>query len=171
MMDLFDACFEIVIGHEGGYSNDPRDPGGETKYGISKRAYPQADIRNLTLDGAKAIYRRDYWDKLRCDELHPGIALVLFDAGVNVGVGRAASWAQTAAGVKVDGVIGPVSVAALNRMDPLALITEVHASRIHHHASLPTWGTFGKGWSRRLAALPYQAAQIAQQLGAGGPSA
>src|SRR5215472_7824652 len=119
-MSAFDQAFEIVVGHEGGYSNNSSDPGGETMYGISKRSYPDIVISTLTLDQAKAIYERDYWNKAGCDLCDPGLALVLFDAAVNNGVGQAA--------------------------------------RIHFMAGLSTWSTFGRGWSRRLAHLPYQAA-------------
>ena len=76
-MSNFDRAFRFLIGEEGGYSADPHDPGGETKFGISKRAYPQLDIKSLTLDQAKAIYRRDYWDRLQLDARKYGPALVL----------------------------------------------------------------------------------------------
>ena len=95
-MSAFDNCFEIVVGHEGGYVNDPKDPGGETKYGISKRSYPRVNIAALTLDGAKQIYRADYWDKVRGDELDPGLALITFDAAVNNGASQAVRWLQGA---------------------------------------------------------------------------
>ena len=88
-MSNFDRAFRFLIGEEGGYSADPHDPGGETKFGISKRAYPQLDIKSLTLDQAKAIYRRDYWDRLQLDARKYGPALVLFDCAINQGVARA----------------------------------------------------------------------------------
>jgi hypothetical protein len=90
-MSLFDAAFPIVVGIEAGYVNDPQDPGGETKYGISKRAYPNEDIPNLTIERARELYRRDYWDKAGCDAYSWGIALITFDCAVNQGVSIATS--------------------------------------------------------------------------------
>lgn len=84
----FDTAFERLIGHEGGEVNHPKDPGGHTKYGISKRQYPSVDIAALTLDDAKAIYKRDYWDAIKGDERAYPVAFELFDAAVNHGVGR-----------------------------------------------------------------------------------
>ena len=88
-MDYFDEIITFVLKSEGGYVNDPKDPGGETKYGISKRAYPMEDIKNLTLDKAKAIYRRDYYDKAVDSKMTFGQAAFMFDTAVNMGVGTA----------------------------------------------------------------------------------
>lgn len=159
-MTAFDEAFRIVVGHEGGYVNDPKDPGGETKFGISKRAHPRLDIASLTLEQAKEIYRRDYWDKAACHLMDPGLALICFDAAVNNGVGQAARWLQSALGVTVDGVIGPATRAALEKANAEKVLTDVHAARIHMMAALPTWQRFGRGWSRRLASLPYQAGKM-----------
>lgn len=159
-MSAFTEAFRIVVGHEGGYSNDPRDPGGETKYGISKRSYPKIDIGALDLQEARRLYKADYWDKIHGDDLDPGLALVAFDAAVNNGVGQAIRWLQAAVGVKVDGIIGPATMTALARADPAATLVELHAARIFMMAGLSTWKHFGRGWSRRLANLPYQAAKM-----------
>lgn len=159
----FQQAFGIVIGHEGGYINNAADPGGETKYGISKRAYPTVDIANLTLEQAEAIYRRDYWDKLYLDTADRALALIAFDAAVNNGVGAATKWLQSALGVTADGIFGPQSQAALataTGAKAQAVLTEMHAQRINMMAGLATWSTFGLGWSRRLAMLPFQAAQM-----------
>ena len=162
----FDYCFSVTIGFEGGYVNNPADPGGETKYGISKRAYPNTDIANLTLDQAKAIYQSDYWSKAGCQFCVPALACLVFDAAVNNGAGMAARWLQAALGVVADGVIGPQTQAALAGVtDFTTLLGNFHASRIIYMASLPTWPTFGVGWSRRLAQLPYQAGQVAAAMG------
>ena len=83
----FDVAFDRLIGAEGGYVNHPEDPGGETKFGISKRAYPDVNIASLTREDAREIYRRDYWGRARCDEYHPAIGFQLFDAAVNSGSG------------------------------------------------------------------------------------
>ena len=164
-MSAYDQVFEIIIGHEGGYVNNPADPGGETKYGISKRAYPAVDIVALTLEQAKDIYKRDYWDKIEGDALDPGLALVAFDAAVNNGVGRAVRWLQAAVGVAADGAIGPATRAAVAAADAAETLVLLHGARIEFMASLPTWPTFGKGWSRRLASLPHQAAQMRGETG------
>jgi lysozyme family protein len=169
-ISAFDLCFANTLGHEGGYTNNPSDPGGETNWGISKRAYPNVDIANLTQDQAKAIYKSDYWDKISGDTLHPALACITFDAAVNNGVGSASRWLQTAVGATPDGSIGPATRAAIQKADPVAAMNSVHAQRIMFMAGLDTWGTFGKGWSARLAALPYQASQIALQMGVGGPA-
>jgi lysozyme family protein len=162
----FDAAFDLLIGHEGGYVDNPADPGGETKFGISRRAYPDLDIRSLTEAQARGIYYRDYWLPCRCDAMPVALAILVFDAAVNNGVGRAVRWLQTALGVTSDGVIGEQTLAALARADVEQTIQLFHGQRIHYMASLQGWGTFGLGWSRRLALLPYQAATAAASVGA-----
>lgn len=156
-MTAFDKAFEILIGHEGGYSLDPHDRGGETKYGISKRAYPHIDIANLTLAQAKAIYRNDYWDKAKCSSLPPDLALLVFDAAVNNGVGAAIRWLQRAAGVVADGIIGPQTIAASFSSGVAA---RFHAMRVDAMTKMPTWPNHGRGWTKRLAALPFEAAEM-----------
>jgi lysozyme family protein len=150
-MTWFDQCFDKLISHEGGYVNDPRDPGGETKYGISKRAYPQVDIKNLTLDAAKAIYKRDYWDRAQCDKLPPQLAYLLFDAAVNSGIGQAIRFLQRAVNLADDGVIGPMTLAAVGRVDAEAISARFLGQRLEFMTKLTTWDTFGKGWARRIA--------------------
>ena len=150
-MMTFDQCFTKLIGHEGGYVNDPRDKGGETKYGISKRAYPALDIADLTLDDAKAIYKRDYWDRAQCDRLHPDLAFQVFDGAVNSGIGNSIRWLQEAAGVAVDGVVGPLTVRKVGDMEPSAIIARYNGVRLKFMASLSSWDVFGRGWARRIA--------------------
>ena len=150
-MTWFDQCFDKLISHEGGYVNDPRDPGGETKFGISKRAYPQVDINNLTLDAAKAIYKRDYWDRAQCDKLPPQVAYLLFDAAVNSGIGQAIRFLQRAVNLADDGVIGPMTLAAVGRSDAEAISARFLGQRLEFMAKLTTWDAFGKGWARRIA--------------------
>jgi len=150
-MTWFDQCFDKLISHEGGYVNDPRDPGGETKFGISKRAYPQVDIKNLTLDAAKAIYKRDYWDRAQCDKLPPQLAYLLFDAAVNSGIGQAIRFLQRAVNLADDGVLGPLTLAAVQRVDAESVATRYLAQRLEFMTKLSTWDTFGRGWARRIA--------------------
>jgi len=124
----FNRAFEIVLGHEGGYSADPQDPGGETKFGISKRAYPQLDIKALTIEQARDIYFKDYWVAAGCEHVaDEAMAILMFDCAVNQGVFRAK---QIAGKAKT-----PV---------------EFQAERALHYAGLSTFQRFGRGWMRRL---------------------
>jgi lysozyme family protein len=147
----FDDAFEALIGHEGGYVNDSRDPGGETKFGVSKRSYPAVDIKALTLDGAKAIYKRDFWDKVRGDELPMPVAFNLFDGAVNSGPSQAIKWMQRAAEVADDGKLGPMTLAALLAAEPLLLAIRYNGHRLQFMTDRGTWDDFGKGWARRIA--------------------
>lgn len=147
----FDLAFEKLIGHEGGYVNDARDPGGETKFGISKRAYPGEDIQNLTLDRAKQLYRRDYWDAVQADNMPDAIRFDLFDAAVNSGVRQAVKWLQTAAKADPDGIIGPKTLLAVRMADPQLLAKRFNGLRLRFMTDLKTWPTFGRGWARRIA--------------------
>lgn len=145
----FDWAFRVVVGEEGGYVNNPKDPGGETNWGISKRAYPEVDIAGLTEEGAKALYKRDYWDKVRGDELPWGVALALFDGAVNQGVSNTVINLQMALGVTPDAVIGPETLAAAKVMtrEQIALFL---AHRTMLYMSLQTFREFGKGWLKRV---------------------
>ena len=147
----FTQAFTTLIGHEGGYVNDPRDPGGETKFGISKRAYPDVDIASLTLEQASAIYKRDYWDRARCDELPDVVAFQVFDTAVNSGIGQSIRFLQRAVGVADDGQVGPLTVSAVRRLDPEAVAARFNGHRLDFMTKLSTWDVFGKGWARRVA--------------------
>jgi lysozyme family protein len=171
---VFMKAFAIVVGEEGGYSSSAADPGNwtgghygagrclGTKYGISAASYPTLDIANLTLADAQAIYRRDYWECVQGDTLPPPLALLVFDAAVNNGTGRAIRWLQQAVGVGVDGVLGQATLAAVNAQSGkgAALLAEFQAQRMMFMAGLPTWPTFGLGWARRLCRLPFEAIQM-----------
>lgn len=158
----FDAAFERVIGHEGGFQNDRNDRGnwtsgkigvGElkgTKYGVSAMSYPHLDIKNLTLDQSKAIYKRDFWDKARCDELPRGLDFLIFDTAINSGVGRAVRLLQEAAGVTADGAFGPKTLAAVQKKPRNKLIDEFCVRRGLFFASIGTFPRYGLGWFRRL---------------------
>jgi len=178
-MDAFDQAFAFVIGHEGGYTAIAADPGnwtggrcgmGEcrgTNWGISAACYPQLDIRALTQAQAAQIYQRDYWSRAGCDRLPPPLALLVFDAAVNNGVGRAVRWLQAVLGVAGTGVIGSDTLAAIEAQASktqvghgATLCVEFQARRLAFMAQLPTWRTFGMGWARRLCALPFQAVQM-----------
>jgi lysozyme family protein len=155
----FDSLIDRVLSHEGGYVNDPRDPGGETKFGIAKRSYPLLDIKNLTRSQAVEIYRRDFWQRVNGDSLPPFVAFQVLDAAVNHGIGNAVRWLQRAVGVADDGVIGPITMAAVKRMDAADLVLQFNAERLEFYTKLSTWDAFGRGWARRLAGnLRYAAA-------------
>lgn len=161
-MDRFVDFIDRVLTHEGGWSEDPADPGnwtggkpgvGElkgTKYGIAANTYPHLDIRNLTIDQAKAIYRRDFWQAARCDVLPPLVGFQLLDAAVNSGIGRASRWLQLAAGVTADGKIGPKTLGALQSMDPNDLCYLFLAERLDFLNDLSTFTRYGRGWTQRI---------------------
>lgn len=160
-MDYFEQAFPIVVGIEDAYTDDPHDPGNwtsgqmgkgickGTKYGISAGAYPTLDIVNLTLDQAKAIYRRDYWQACACDKMGWPLCLFMFDSAVNQGQPAAKILLQTTLGVAVDGRIGPATLAAANRIDAehLALFLTTRALR---YMRAPNFALDGKGWFKRL---------------------
>jgi lysozyme family protein len=138
-----------VLLHEGGYVNHPEDPGGETNFGISKRAYPNLNIRSLTREDAMDIYRRDYWLPIKGDQLPPAVAIYLMDTAVNVGVSRAIRMLQKVVGAVDDGSIGPKTIEAV-KATPNALQL-LDAARLAYYRRLPTFATFGRGWTRRAA--------------------
>lgn len=147
----FDQAFQRLIGHEGGYVNHPKDPGGETKYGITKRSYPGENIAAMTLDRAQTIYRRDYWGPAGCDLVPDAAKFDLFDMAVNSGVNTAIKVLQRAVGVADDGVIGPVTMQAISSMPAPRLVARFNGHRLALMTDLHTWATFGKGWARRIA--------------------
>jgi lysozyme family protein len=150
-MTNFDRAFETIIGHEGGYVNDPHDPGGETKYGISKRAYPKEDIRALTLERAKFLYRRDYWNKVKGNDWPYIVSENLFDGAVHSGVEQAVKWLQMAVRVTVDGDIGPVTKAAVLAANPIVTAARFNGYRLDFLNDLSRWPRYGKGWVQRIA--------------------
>jgi lysozyme family protein len=157
----YDYSFELVVGHEGGYTKDSRDRGnwtsgvigkGElkgTKYGISAMTYPHLDIINLTVDQAKAIYKKDFWDACRCDELPAGIDYVVFDAAINHGPARAIQLIQAAVGASIDGVLGPNTLGKIAAADPVKALTEFGVKRVMLYAGISTFKAYGLGWVRR----------------------
>lgn len=148
-MRFMDAM-TVLLDFEGGYVNDPRDPGGETKYGISKRAYPNEDIVNLTMERACELYKRDYWDLIKADQLPSKARFAVFDAAVNSGVAQAVKWLQRAAGAQVDGVLGPRTLQKVAEVDPLSLAVQFLAIRLEFMTELKTFQTYGRGWTKRI---------------------
>lgn len=148
-MSLFQRAVAAVLEREGGYVNDPNDPGGETKYGISKRVYSDLDIRSLSIDDAIVIYKRDYWDRIRGDELPRPVAWCVFDQAVNRGVGAAIRTLQVAVGVQPDGVLGPLTLRACQTADTYGLVEKLQTEAVLAYARLPTFHIYGRGWVRR----------------------
>lgn len=150
-MIMFDKFIDRVLSHEGGYVNDPRDPGGETKFGIAKRSYPHIDIKNLTREQAIEIYRTDFWQRVQGDQLPEAFVFQALDAAVNHGIGNSVRWMQRAVGAADDGVIGPVTLARVKRFDPADLVLLFNAERLEFYTKLSTFDAFGRGWARRVA--------------------
>lgn len=147
----FDEAFDKLLKHEGGYIDHRNDPGGETKFGISKRSYPHLDIAALTVDDAKLIYLRDFWNVAGCTAVPETIRFDLFDTAVNSGVGRAVRLLQRAAGAAEDGQLGPKTLQAISSMHPARLTARFNGARLAFMCSLPNWHAFGRGWSMRIA--------------------
>lgn len=148
----FESAVAFVLEAEGGYVNDPADAGGETNYGISKKSYPDLNIKTLTEAQAKAIYFQDYWQPCCCDEMPAYIAAVVFDTAVNMGQRTAIKFLQEALGVAVDGIIGPVTLSTTYRKSPNALLPDFlsyRANRYHELASREENSRFIRGWLKR----------------------
>jgi lysozyme family protein len=147
----FDTVFDRIIGHEGKYSNDPNDPGEETKWGISKRSYPNLIIKDLTREDAYNIYKRDFWDKIGMEGLPDNVAFQLFDFGVNSGMETAVRYFQRALDVADDGYFGPISHDAMQKSTETDMILNLNAERLDYMTRLKNWPNFSKGWARRIA--------------------
>ena len=160
----FDRAFDRLMGNEGGYVNDPRDPGGETNWGISKRSYPQLDVAALTREDAKAIYHRDFWQRGQMGQLDDAVAFQVFDAAVNHGIETAVRMLQRAAGVADDGHVGPITLAAVRAIGVDRMLMCFVAERIDFWTRLQAWPSFGRGWARRSAANLRWAAQDARPV-------
>lgn len=148
----FRTYIDRILGSEGGYVNDPRDPGGETNWGIAKRFYPDLDIAHITRDQAIEIYYRDFWARLGGGSaLANALVFQLLDAGVNHGIGNAVRMLQRAVGVLDDGNIGALTLAAIVLLPVDKVIMRFNAERVDFYTKLAGWDTFGRGWARRVA--------------------
>ena len=158
MKSNYDKCLETILHHEGGYVNHPKDPGGETNLGVTKRVYEEfggtKDMKDLTVEDVAPIYKKGYWDKMKGDDLPNGLDLCVFDFGVNAGPGRAAKYLQTMIGTVADGGIGPNTLAKLKEyVDEHGLaksIDNYQEARQAYYEKLSTFATFGRGWTRRV---------------------
>jgi lysozyme family protein len=169
MQENWDDSFTAVLKHEGGFVNHPKDPGGMTNLGVTKAAWEgyvgktvdEAFMRSLTPDVVKPFYKAMYWDKIKGDQLPAGVDYAAYDLAVNSGVGRAAKFLQEIAGVTVDGALGPKSMGAIRECDPEQTVDALCDMRLEFLKRLPTFDTFGKGWSRRVADVKEKASGMA----------
>ncbi|SAL59765.1 putative Peptidoglycan domain protein [Caballeronia peredens] len=162
-MSSFDDAFAALLGNEGGFTADAKDRGNwtsgqvgvgqlkGTKYGISAMSYPDLDIKNLTLDAAKQIYKRDYWNPFGGDLLAPALAFQVFDGAVNSGVVQSIKWLQQAVHVSADGVLGPVTKAAVDNHPSATVVAAYNGYRLKFMVSAKTWSTYSSGWAIRIA--------------------
>jgi len=153
MKDNFDECLKMLLHHEGGYVNHPSDPGGETNLGVTKKVYQEwggtKDMKDLTVEDVAPIYKKNYWDRCKCDDLESGVDWVVFDWAVNSGTGRSAKAIQKICGATQDGAIGPKTLALIGTQNTQYVIEEFGKLRQDFYESLKTFDTFGKGWTRR----------------------
>jgi len=165
----FDKCFALVLQNEGGYVNNPHDPGGRTNLGVTQRNWEvylnrsvtETEMRALTPDNVKSFYKELYWDRIKGDQLPAGIDYAAFDLAVNSGVYKAARYLQQIAGVVDDGIIGPKSMEAILACDPEQTVDALCDMRLDFLKRLPTFSTFGKGWSHRVAEVKLKAISMA----------
>ena len=158
MQSNYDKCLETILHHEGGYVNHPKDPGGETNLGVTKRVYEEhggtKDMKDLTVEDVAPIYKKGYWDKMKGDELPSGLDLCVFDFGVNAGPGRSAKYLQKMIGTVADGGIGPNTLKAVeayvSEHGIEKSIDNFQEARQSYYQLLGTFDTFGRGWTRRV---------------------
>lgn len=158
MNSNFLTCLEKVLNHEGGFVNDPLDPGGMTNFGITKKSYEsylgrkvtESEMRDISYDEIKLFYKKMYWDKASCDEINKGIDYCVFDSAVNSGVLRAVKWLQQSLHLADDGIIGNKTLCALKYCTEKEVINEICNLRMIYLRSLKKWGRFGNGWQKRV---------------------
>lgn len=159
MKENFQKALDAVLHHEGGYTNHPRDPGGMTNLGCTKKVWEEwvghpvteATMRALTPGDVAPLFKKKYWDAVRGDELPDGVDYIVFDTAINSGPGRAIKFLQGCVGTEMDGVLGPKTLAAVRAAGHKKLVEDYALRRLSFLQDLPTWGTFGKGWARRVA--------------------
>ncbi len=165
----FAKSLKLVLRYEGGFVNDPRDPGGATNKGITLSTYrlfidkdgTAADLKHITDDQAATVFRRHYWDEVKGDDLPDGVDFATFDFAINSGVGRASRFLQETVGADVDGQIGPKTIAAVRDKHNAYVIDGLCASRRAFLERLPAWKTFGKGWAARVRSVRTEANKMA----------
>ncbi|KHQ51085.1 glycoside hydrolase family 108 protein [Mameliella alba] len=174
MKQNFDRALALVLQHEGGYVNHPDDPGGATNRGVTQRTYNAwlrrrgelaQDVRNITTPEVHAIYRAQYWDIVRGDDLPNGLDYAVFDFAVNSGPRRATEFLQRILGVEVDGALGEVTLAAAHEADAIGTIADLCDNRLAWLKRLRHWPTFGRGWSRRVSEVRSVGIEMARGRG------
>jgi len=154
----FEKCLDMLLDDEGGFVDNPKDPGGMTNLGVTKaawesfvgRASSEKEMRNLTRKSVIPFYEKKYWDAFKCDSLPSGIDYLIFDFAVNTGVGRAVKMLQNVLGLTEDGSIGPITLQNVDISDKIDLISRYSSAKIKHYEDLPTFPEFGKGWLSRV---------------------
>jgi len=157
MIENYEQCLQMLLHHEGGFVNHPADPGGMTNLGVTKKVYEEYlgrevtedEMRALTPEDVAPLYKRNYWDRVKGDDLPSGLDWAVFDWAVNSGTGRSAKALQTCIGATADGAIGPNTLKKLAEFDPKEIVMQMFEARQEFYESLSTFDTFGKGWSRR----------------------
>ena len=170
MKENFHHCMEMLLHHEGGYVWHPDDPGGETNHGVTRSVYEEyigrpvedGEMKRLTQEDVYPIYQKNYWNRIKGDELPSGVDWAVFDWCVNSGVGRSAKALQKIIGATQDGGIGPKTLATLAQHDPKEIIEKMHDERQNFYEGLSTFKTFGKGWTRRNQETKEASLQILQ---------
>ena len=162
MSNKFSEALEVILHHEGGYVNHPKDPGGMTNMGVTKRVYEEHvrygvsehTMQNLTKEDVEPIYKKNYWDRVKGDDLPEGLDLCIFDFAVNAGPGRAAKFIQRLVNTTVDGGIGPNTLKCIDdhvkHYGVSTTIDQYQSERQNYYESLSTFETFGRGWTRRV---------------------
>ena len=165
-MSRFERAMKVMAVHEGGFADNPKDPGGRTNRGVTQRTYdahrkrmgqPRKDVKNITDAEVSQIYREQYWNAVRADDLPSGVGYMVFDAAVNSGPSRAAKWLQAVVGTAEDGVVGDQTIAAIGNLPLVILIDAYCDKRLAFMKSLKHWPTFKNGWARRVAEVRAQA--------------
>ena len=170
MSNKFSEALEVILHHEGGYVNHPKDPGGETNLGVTKRVYEdfggEKEMKDLTKEDVEPIYKKNYWDRVKGDDLPEGLDLCIFDFAVNAGPGRAAKFIQRLVNTTVDGGIGPNTLGKINEyVDHYGINQTIESyalMRQNYYESLSNFATFGKGWTRRVSEVTEKAKEWTQ---------
>ena len=170
MEQNFDKCMEMLLVHEGGYVNHPSDPGGMTNLGVTKKTYDhhhgtdidEEGMRNLTVQDVMPIYRTNYWERCRCQDLPSGVDWAVFDWAVNSGPGRSVKALQRAVGALEDGIIGAQTLMAVTASQPHEIINRIAAHRDSYYCELKHFDSFGRGWIRRNDETREQALHMGQ---------
>ena len=157
MKKNFDKCLAMLLKHEGGFVDHPKDPGGMTNLGVTKAVYDkwigkestEAEMCGLTQDDVAPIYKKNYWDRCKCDQLPSGADWSVFDWAVNSGTGRASKAMQKIVGAKQDGAIGPKTLQMIANEKAEFLVERMYDQRQSFYEKLNTFETFGRGWTRR----------------------